>query len=39
MIVPEVFQRSPRYNKKKKKAIKVLKPRVKKKKSKSRKAR
>ena len=26
MIVPEVFQRSPRYNKKSKKAIKVLKP-------------
>ena len=31
MIVPEVFQRSPRYNKKNKKAIKVLKPKVKKK--------
>ena len=39
MIVPEVFQRSPRYNKKKKKAIKVLKPKIKKKKPKSQKAR
>lgn len=27
MNIPEAFQRSPRYNKKNKKAIKVLKPR------------
>ena len=38
MIVPEVFQRSPRYNKKSKKGIKVFKPKTKKKKTKTRKA-